>query len=75
MDAVPPPLAGRHHRPRALLEKFVRGRAGPALRGYTVGDVESLRDAAIRALADDVVPDTEPFNPDTYFDWMLGDTA
>jgi len=46
--------------------------AGPALCGYTVGDGDSLRCAIEAALAAEVAPDPGPFNPDAYFDWMLG---
>jgi glycosyltransferase involved in cell wall biosynthesis len=47
--------------------------AGPALRGFTIGDAESLRAAAKRALADAVTPDPAPFDPAAYFGWLLGD--
>ena len=46
--------------------------AGPALCGYTQGDGESLRRATEAALSLRVAPDPEPFDPDAYFDWMLG---
>lgn len=46
--------------------------AGPALCGFTVGDSESLRGAVERALTTEVAPDPETFNPDAYFEWMLG---
>jgi hypothetical protein len=46
--------------------------AGPALCGFTVGDVDSLRDAVERALTTKIVPDPAPFDPDTYFTWLLG---
>ncbi len=46
--------------------------AGPALCGFTVGDVESLRDATELAVKADLAPDTEPFEPDAYFTWLLG---
>jgi glycosyltransferase involved in cell wall biosynthesis len=47
--------------------------AGPALRGYTLGDSDSLRRAIKTALTAQVAPDPGPFDPDAYFDWMLGD--
>jgi hypothetical protein len=47
--------------------------AGQALRGYTKGDGDSLRLAIQAALAAEVAPDPGPFDPDAYFDWMLGD--
>ncbi len=46
--------------------------AGRALCGFTVGDVESLRSAIESALATEGIPDPSPFDPDAYFDWMLG---
>ena len=46
--------------------------AGPALRGYTRGDPDSLRSAVKAALAAQVAPDPGPFDPDRYFDWLLG---
>jgi len=46
--------------------------AGPALCGFAPGDPESLRDAVERALTTEVRPDPAAFNPDAYFDWMLG---
>ncbi|HEX3957199.1 MAG TPA: glycosyltransferase [Trebonia sp.] len=46
--------------------------AGPALRGYTLGDRDSLLHATEAALAADIAPDPAPFDPDAYFDWMLG---
>lgn len=46
--------------------------AGPALCGYSVGDPESLRLAIKRALEGGIAPDPEPFDPDAYFDWLLG---
>jgi hypothetical protein len=49
--------------------------AGPALCGYEVGDPDSLRHATETALAVEVAPDPAPFDPDAYFDWMLGDGA
>jgi glycosyltransferase involved in cell wall biosynthesis len=47
--------------------------AGAALRGFTIGDAESLRAAIKRALTETVTPDPGPFDPTTYFDWLLGD--
>ena len=47
--------------------------AGPALCGFAVGDRESLRAATERALSVDVPPDPEPFEPDAYFNWLLGE--
>ena len=46
--------------------------AGPALFGFTSGDQDSLRNATELALAADVKPDPSPFDPDAYFNWMLG---
>jgi glycosyltransferase involved in cell wall biosynthesis len=46
--------------------------AGPALCAYTEGDPESLRQAVQVALTMDVAPDPAPFDPDEYFDWLLG---
>ena len=46
--------------------------AGPALCGFTVGDVGSLRYATELALKADMKPDTQPFEPDAYFNWLLG---
>lgn len=46
--------------------------AGPALCGYTVGDVGSLRSAITLALTTDMDPDPGPFDPDAYFSWLLG---
>lgn len=46
--------------------------AGQALCGFTVGDAESLRHATDIALTAQVAPDPAAFDPDTYFDWMLG---
>jgi hypothetical protein len=46
--------------------------AGPALCGYTVGDPDSLRHATETALSASLEPDPGPFDPDSYFDWMLG---
>jgi len=46
--------------------------AGPALRAFVTGDEESLLQATKEALATVVKPDPAPFDPDAYFDWMLG---
>jgi glycosyltransferase involved in cell wall biosynthesis len=46
--------------------------AGPALCGYTVGDAESLGSATELALTTHVKPDPAPFEPDAYFNWLLG---
>ena len=47
--------------------------AGRALCGYAPGDRDSLRHAITQALAAQVTPDPGPFDPDSYFDWMLGE--
>jgi glycosyltransferase involved in cell wall biosynthesis len=47
--------------------------AGPALCGYDPGDPDSLRRAVRAALTADVAPDPDPFDPDRYFDWLLGE--
>ena len=46
--------------------------AGQALVGYTVGDLDSLFHATKTALSAQVDPDPDPFDPDAYFQWMLG---
>jgi len=46
--------------------------AGSALCGFTSGDPVSLRSALALALTKKVTPDPEPFDPDTYFSWLLG---
>ena len=46
--------------------------AGPALFGFTVGDADSLRNAVKLALTTVVEPDPGPFDPDAYFEWLLG---
>jgi hypothetical protein len=46
--------------------------AGPALCRYTLGDPDSLRKAVKVALTAEVAADPEPFDPDQYFEWMLG---
>jgi len=47
--------------------------AGAALCGYTLGDPDSLRHATEVAVTAQFDPDAAPFDPDTYFDWMLGE--
>ncbi len=46
--------------------------AGPALCGFTPGDADSLRQATMLAFSKEVTADPSPFDPDAYFDWMLG---
>jgi hypothetical protein len=46
--------------------------AGPALCGYTPADPASLEAAVKTALTTHPTPDPAPFNPDTYFDWLIG---
>jgi glycosyltransferase involved in cell wall biosynthesis len=46
--------------------------AGPALCAYTVGEADSLRSATELALTTEVAPDPAPFEPDAYFEWLLG---
>jgi Glycosyl transferases group 1 len=46
--------------------------AGRALCGFAVGDTDSLRHATQLALTRTVTPDPAPFDPDAYFNWMLG---
>jgi glycosyltransferase involved in cell wall biosynthesis len=46
--------------------------AGPALCGYTVGDPDSLLHAIKMALEGGITPDPEPFDPGSYFEWLLG---
>jgi hypothetical protein len=46
--------------------------AGPALCAFTAGDISSLQQATKMALAMEVQPDPVPFDPDSYFDWLLG---
>jgi hypothetical protein len=46
--------------------------AGPALCAFIAGDKESLLQATKEALGTVVEPDPAPFDPDAYFDWMLG---
>ncbi|MGB8099216.1 MAG: glycosyltransferase [Terracidiphilus sp.] len=47
--------------------------AGPALCGFTIADTDSLQRATQRALSVDVAPDPAPFDPDSYFSWLLGE--
>ena len=47
--------------------------AGSALCGYTLGDGDSLLRATRTALTALVTPDAQPFDPDAYFDWLLGE--
>ena len=46
--------------------------AGPALCGFQPSDPDSLRHAVKLALTSDVRPDPAPFDPDAYFEWLLG---
>ena len=46
--------------------------AGSALCGFTLGDPDSLGHALKLAMCSDVPPDPAPFDPDTYFEWLLG---
>jgi glycosyltransferase involved in cell wall biosynthesis len=46
--------------------------AGEALCGYTLGDLASLRRATMLALTKEIMPDPSPFDPDSYFRWLLG---
>lgn len=46
--------------------------AGQALCGFIAGDPDSLRRAIVLALTADLAPDPSPFDPDAYFDWILG---
>ena len=45
--------------------------AGSALYGFLPNDPDSLRHAVKFALTSDVPPDPAPFDPDSYFDWLL----
>jgi hypothetical protein len=47
--------------------------AGSALCGFRADEPESLRAAVSLALTRQVDPDPAPFDPDAYFDWILGD--
>lgn len=46
--------------------------AGSALCGYVTGNPDSLREAVTLALTRDVQADPAPFDPDGYFNWILG---
>ena len=46
--------------------------AGHALCGFSPADPDSLSHALKLALISDVSPDPGPFDPDAYFDWLLG---
>lgn len=46
--------------------------AGAALCGYRLGDPATLRDAVAAALTAVVAPDPVPFDPTSYFDFLLG---
>jgi glycosyltransferase involved in cell wall biosynthesis len=46
--------------------------AGPALFGFTFGNPDSLLQATERALTAKIASQPAPFDPDTYFDWLLG---
>jgi glycosyltransferase involved in cell wall biosynthesis len=46
--------------------------AGPALCGFIPGEPDSLRCALSLAMTKDVAPDPAPFDPDAYFNWILG---
>jgi glycosyltransferase involved in cell wall biosynthesis len=48
--------------------------AGAALCGFHAGNPDSLRHAVKLAFTSAVQPDPEPFDPDAYFDWLLGGT-
>lgn len=45
--------------------------AGPALCGFTAGEPTSLCHAITRALSLELRPDPAPFDPGTYFCWLL----
>jgi len=49
--------------------------AGHALCGFSVGEPESLLNATELALAKEIRPNPEPFDPMAYFDWMLGSSS
>lgn len=46
--------------------------AGHALCGYALSDAASLRQAVALALTTTITPDPGPFDPDRYFEWLLG---
>jgi hypothetical protein len=45
--------------------------AGNALCAFSPADPDSLPHALKLALTTDVSPDPGPFDPDTYFEWLL----
>lgn len=47
--------------------------AGAALRGFQSGDADSLVHATDAALGNKPDPDPAPFDPTTYFRWLLGE--
>lgn len=47
--------------------------AGPALCGFSPGDDASLEHAVKLALTMQAAPDPAPFDPDAYFNWLLGE--
>lgn len=49
--------------------------AGPALCSFTPGMPETLREAVAAALSKHIKADPEPFDPDAYFNWLLGAPA
>lgn len=49
--------------------------AGPALCSFLPDDPGSLVEAVDRALTMPLAPDPAPFDPDAYFDWLLGAPA
>jgi len=46
--------------------------AGPALCGFVADRPGSLEDAVQAAMTKEIRPDPAPFEPDSYFDWLLG---
>ena len=48
--------------------------AGHALCGFLPGDADSLQAAVERALTTRIAADPEPFDPDSYFAWLLGES-
>jgi hypothetical protein len=46
--------------------------AGRALCGFTIGDQESILAATQLALSQNLTPDPDPFEPNAYFEWLLG---
>ena len=63
-------VSGRHV--IALESAQNREIAGPALCGFKPGDAVSLQLATECALTTEVTPDPAPFDPESYFNWMLG---